>query len=393
MRAPQDWIGLRLRCALTGRAHLCVLAIAVLMVAGCGPSTPTTTPALSTQPDLTASMEPTSSPVVRPIPTPTSAATFGPDAHCDTLGLAISSTFVPGAMDVYLGTFDQYIPLATERAASVDDPQQIWPGGYDYGDGLPDVIRLRGGSDIILRPQLDYDFPFDWPLEINAARAVLRVPGEGRNELAAPITASDSVTLSIPDRDLRGTLRLEFEASDRCLRYTGSGVGQVQVVRAATVDACPVDHEGYAAHWATLADPPLMVGDVPVDLGRIETLGLWTEYAVSSQGNTGLTTWSPDSETTKGVAGGTVRSEPANPALRLPFLEAVFYRRKAVVDMQAGGDWPSPVFRSTADPYADGHFELLVPSRAGRYVASLHVQWESACAYGGAAGAIGVDVE
>jgi hypothetical protein len=71
-------------------------------------------------------------------------------------------------------------------------------------------------------------------------------------------------------------------------------------------------------------------------------------------------------------------------------LFAQFHRRAAVV---AHGALAASVFSSTADPYPDGRFDLLVPSNPGRYVASLHYVSETPCAHVGAVGAVSIDVE
>ena len=80
----------------------------------------------------------------------------------------------------------------------------------------------------------------------------------------------------------------------------------------------------------------------------------------------------------------------------LESLSTEFFRRGDIVDWIDGGDWPSReriAFRSTADPYADGHLDLLLPSDPGRYVASFSFQWATPCASGDGVGAVSIHVE
>jgi hypothetical protein len=328
-------------------------------------------------------------------PTEQPVRTSGPDAECSALGLIISPSFVPGAIDAHIG-LGTHIALSTERAVSVSDPSAVWPGGYDYGDGLPGLIRIHAGSGVELRLELDYDFEFDWPLDITAVQAVLRVPGEGRRPIEALIAGPERpgiVLLTIPDRNVDGFLELEVEASDRCIVYTATGKGNVRIAREASVDACPVDTDGAVQHWAALNEPPVGAGGIPVELALTEFVFLWTPGAFGSQGNDGLFGFDPAADTAVGAPGGTVSVSAANEDLQLQSMSVRFYHRGAILNWLAGGDRPGHVFEATATPLGDGSLDLLLPSNAGRYVAAVSVQWESACARGGAVGPIGIDVE
>jgi hypothetical protein len=383
---------------VTGFHRLPIIAMAALLAAGCGASPASPSVAAST---VAAASTPESSPAATAAPVPsTPADTSGPDPACESLGLAITPTFSPGAIDAYLGPKHQHIALSTERAASVSDPGVVWPGGYDYGDGLPDVIYLRGGGEVAINLELDYDFEFDWPLQVTEISAVLRIPGEGRQTLTTRIVESTdpagTVIVTLPDLTARGTLTLEVEASDRCLTYASIGVGQVQIGRAALVDSCPTGHKGFAAHWVEAANPPITAGGAPLALSPSSTLGLWSTYAVSAQGNIGFAHWDPTSATASGAAGETPRVDDENADLTLESLGTDFYLRKDIVGYLEGGDWPGldrVMFRSTADPYPDGHFELLLPSKPGRYVASFSFNYQAPCSYGDGVGVVAIDVE
>ena len=377
---------------MTNYRRYSILAIAVLLAAGCGTTPPTAMPS--------ASIAAPTGAIGSPAPTAaaiTPAPTFGAEAPCEALGLEITPTFIPGAIDAYLGPLDSHIALSTERAVSVADPSVVWPGGYDYGDGLPDLIGLRGGGEVAMHLELDYDFEFDWPVQVTAISAVLRIPGEGRRTLESRIAESPdpagTMFVTLPDMNARGTLTLEVEAADRCLAYTSRGVGQVQIARAALVDGCPTDTEGFVEHWESMGDPPIDVDGLGVALSPDEMIGLWTPGAFGSQGNSPLSHWDAAADSATGDPGGVVSLQPRNTDLRIESLSASFYRRGAVVDWLSGGGDPRQVFLATADPYPDGHLDLLVPSDPGRYVVGLVVRWETPCLRGGAVGAVGVDVE
>jgi hypothetical protein len=139
--------------AVTGYHRLPILAIAALVAAGCGANPSTSAPTAIT------TGEPTSgaTSAIPTVPATTPSPTFGAEAPCEVLGLEITPDFAPGAIDANLGPMG-HIALSTERAVSVADPSIVWPGGYDYGDSLPDVIRLRGGGEIEMNLELGYDF-------------------------------------------------------------------------------------------------------------------------------------------------------------------------------------------------------------------------------------------
>jgi hypothetical protein len=328
-------------------------------------------------------------------PTEQPVPTSGAAAECAGMGLVISPAFVPGAIDAHVG-LGTHIALSTERAASVADPSLVWPGGYDYGEGLPDLIRIRAGSDVEVRLELDYDFDFDWPLQVAAVKAVLRVPGERRRPLDARIAGPDqpgTVLLTIPDRNVDGALELEVEASDRCIVYTATGKGNVRIARGAMVDACPVDTDGAIRHWATLNEPPVQAEGIPVELSLTEFAFAWTPGAFGSQGNDGLSEFDPAASTAIGARGGTLSVAAANSDLQIRSISVQFFRRGAVLNWLDGGTRPSHVFEASATPLGDGSLDVLLPSNEGRYAAAVSVQWESGCARGGAVGPIGIDVQ
>jgi len=258
---------------------------------------------------------------------------------------------------------------------------------------LGEPIRLVGGSQISLVPD-DDDFG-DISISLGAASAALRV--EGRNPMQMDGTVgtdpeSNEPLFRFDVPDVKGSAVIEFNVdySDDCFTYHAEGAWAFEMVRAAFGAACPTDSEGFVTHWAAMGEPPIDVGGVGVDLSPDEMIGLWNPGAIGVQGNSPLSHWDADADSSVVDSGGVVSLRSRNPDLRIVTMSATFYRRGAVVN--GGGD-PPQVFVATADPFPDGHLDLLVPADPGRYVVGLVVRWETPCLRGGAVGAQSIDVE
>lgn len=373
-----------------------ILAIAAILIAGCGANTATSAPTASL-----AAGEPSAGPTS---PAASQSNTFPapptrrPNAACEALD---EESWRPSAdFDVWTPLGGSYLGLDVTRMSSISNPDEIVQ--FDAGDPyLDDPIRIVGGWQISLVPEIDYDQVDEVQIALVAASAVLQVAGRDPIRMHGivgmdPETDKAGFLFNVPD--VRGSAVIDFavEWSDACRTFRAERAWGFEMVRAAYAARCPTDHEGFAAHWAGLEEPPLSAGGVPVALFRSSTFGTWTPYAVSAQGNVGFAHWDPEAAFAVGSAGGMVRVGDGNPDLKLELLSTEFFRRRDVIEWIDGGDWPGRdliVFRSTSDPYPDGHFELLLPADPGGYVASFYFQWETPCASGDGVGAVGVQVE
>lgn len=367
--------------AVTGFRRLSIIAIAALLAAGCGANTPTD----GSTPSPAASI-PSAAPT--PYATPIAVVTAQPTSRCAPL----SEAYEPNDdFEVASPLGGHYLAMDFTRVSSNDNPDEFveFEAGAPY---LDEPGRLVGGWQIGVYPGIDYE-PVDEPIVLIAAEAVLRVPGRDGIPMEGSV-APDGKSFLFDLPDAKGSVVIDFiaEFSDACFTYRAEGAGAFEMVRAAQAAGCPTGHKGFAEHWAALGDDQLQVGDVGVEIINHQISGLWTPYFVAAQGGSALGSWDSAAPSATGEVGGIIRVAPTHPDLRINALSATYHRRGAVLDARPGDD-PPRVFAATADPYPDGHLDLLVPSEPGRYVAALGVDWTSPCAYGGAFGGVSIDVE
>ena len=380
--------------AVTGHSRLPILAIAAILIAGCGATAPSSGPTALTAPESLSAHTtppPATPPATLPDPTPTT------NSSCP--GLQPDMGIPSADFDVWTPIGGFFLGLDVTRVSPNSDPGQaiLLEGGKPY---LDDPIRLVGGWQIGLDPGIDYDESGEVSITLLGAIATVHVDGRRPIRMngvvgTLPKTKRPGFLFDVPDVKA-AVIDFTVEWSDTCFTYVAEKAWGVQMVRAAFADRCPSDQEEFTTHWAALEEPPIKAGGIPMPLYRSSTLGLWTQYAVSAQGNVGFAHWDPASDAAIGIAGGTVRVGDGNVDLRLASFSTEFFRRGDIVDWIKNDEWPGReliVFRSTADPYPDGHFEILLPGYPGRYVASFYFQWESPCASGDGVAAVSINVE
>jgi hypothetical protein len=376
---------------VTGLQRFSIIAIAATLAAGCGstPSTPGPSALPSASTELSPSPAPTSAPGSPTELDPTPEAS--PDASCPAPDR--NAPLPSPHFTVWTPVGGYFLSLAVTRVSSIDDSSQFVDVEVREPVYLDDPVRLVGGSTVGLDPDDDMGSS----ITLVAARATLRTGGGERVAMegavgTVPKTGRPGFLFDVPDVTATSG-KFTAEWSDGCFVYRAERVWGLRMVLAAEAAGCPGGHKGYVRHWSDMGEPPVFVGDVGVELARIETVGFWVPYAVSSQGNTGLTSWSPSNSSASASPGSVIAVVPASDDLTPVSLFAQFYRRTAVERWLAGGEMPDDVFSSAADPYPDRRFDLLVPRKPGRYVASLHYVSETPCAHVGAVGAVSIDVE
>jgi hypothetical protein len=375
--------------AVTGLRRTRIFAIAALLAAGCGANPPSATPSATARTNDTAA--PTS-PVATPAPTV--LAPTASDSGCPTL---TPDTWTPSAdfrLETPIG--GDFLGLDVTRVTSNRNPAESaeFEAREPY---LEEPGRLVGKWEIGVRPDIDYDEPIDVPITLIAANAELRIGGRDPVPMGGRV-AADGHAFLFDMPNVNGSVVIEYnvEWSDACFVYRAEGAGAYEMVRAADAARCPTSHKSFATHWAELNQPPVRVAGVAVQLSRTSTSGKWTPYAVSAQGIVGYAQWDPAMATVVGPARGTVRVGDGNADLDLLFLATDFYRREDIVDYFDPEGRPGRtrvVFHSRAEPYADGHFELLLPPDPGHFVASFYFFYETPCASGDGVGAVAIDVE
>jgi hypothetical protein len=368
-----------------------IIAIAALLAAGCGANTPTAAPSPAgslPEPPSAPSSAPTH---LRTFPAPSPT----PHDGCESLA---GRTWRPSA------DFSLRIPLGYEnvdldvtRIAAIADPDELveFEPNEPY---LDEPAPLVGGWNVSLIPNIDDDEPVDAPVSLVAATAVLRVDGRAPIRMDGVLATDEELEKPVAQfelPDVKGDVVIEFrvEWSDECYQYLAEGPAAFRMVRAAYAEHCPDGHKGVAAHWAEMQEPPVTVGGVAMPLVRSITYGKWTRYATFVDPVIGWMHWDPANGTATGPAGATLPVVMGNADLELETLRVEYYRRSAIVEAldTSHSNRGDVLFRASADPYPDGHFELLLPNRPGRYVASVHFDYETPCLSGDGAGGVAIE--
>jgi hypothetical protein len=376
--------------AVTGLRRFPIIAIAALLAAGCGATPPATSPPAS----LGAISPPPASTPPAASPTATSPApAASPDSDCPPW---TEGVYTPSD-EFEIGTPLGFHSLAFDftRITSNADPAEFLESeaGKPY---LGEPGRLVGNWEIAVHPGIDYE-PVDVAITLGAARAVLRVDGREPHPMDGVLAPDgQSFLFDLPNASGSGRIDVSVEFSDECFTYQAEGAWAFEMVTAAYAAQCPGSHKGVSAHWADMQEPPVAVGGVAMPLFRSTTIGKWTRYATFVDPVVGWAQWDPASGTVTGQAGTTLPVVMGDADLILESLRIEFYRRSSIREVLGGGSYSNRgdvLFRASADPYADGHFELLLPSKPGRYVASVYFTYETACLSGDGAGGVAIDVE
>lgn len=376
--------------AVTGLRRLPIIAIAALLAAGCGATPSATIPSAS----LGASLPPPASASTAESPAPTSSRpTASPDSDCPPWTEGVYSPSDEFEIATPLGFHSLAVDFT--RITSNANPSDFLElqAGKPY---LGEPGRLVGKWEIGVYPGIDYE-PVDLPITLGAARAVLRVDGRDPNPMTG-IVAPDgrSFLFDLPNASGSGRIDVFVDFSDKCFTYEAEGAWAFDMITAAHAAQCPDSHKGVAAHWADVQEPPVTVDGLAMPLFRSTTIGKWTRYATFVDPVIGWAQWDPTSGTVTGKPGATLPVVIGDADLALDSLRIEYYRRSAIAEVLDGGSYSNRgdiLFRASADPYPDGHFELLLPMRPGRYVASIGVSYETPCLSGDGAAGVAIDVE
>jgi hypothetical protein len=376
---------------VTGLRRFPIIAIAALLAAGCGTNPPSGAPASQT-----------TAPTSTARPSATTGATAAPTATPGTACAPLTEdSWAPSAdFSLRIPIGYQNLSLDVTRISSTADQTEVveLEPSEPY---LDEPGRLVGRWSVTLIPNIDYDEIVEVPVELISASAILRAPGRDPITMDGALGMDDDLNKPVAHfelPDVNGDVVIDFrvEWADACFTYVAEGPAAFEMVRASYAAQCPSRHNGVAAHWADMQAPPVDVGGVPMPLFRSITIGSWTRYATFVDPVVGFAQWDPALGTVAGRSGATVPVVTGNGDLVLESLGVEYLRRGTILDLLDGGDWPSRsdvLFRATADPFPDGHFELLLPTRPGRYVASVGFDYETPCLSGDGAGAVAIDVE
>lgn len=362
------------------------LAIVAVLLAGCSVADPSASPASPSPLAPTPGSDGT--PSVTSTPGPEPSATF--DRDCPTLGAA----YVPPEvwLDVrQAGPEVVSFELNVTRVVSGRDAAQVWERQPD--PGRPDgVVRLVGGREHDVEVTIGGSvMP---AVEIIAVDAVLH---QATRSVRVEVRVDDRdghrvIVLRAGNTDAIGELEIRLQWSDGCFEYEASERIRAEIASSGTIAGCPADDDAFLAYTTALRDDPLHVGGATAPLHLSSVIGLWSPNAVFADGHP-FDSWDRTVAATVGAPGATLPVLDQDANLRLDSLSTEFFRRRDVIEWQDSADPYRRVFMSTAAPYPDGHFELLLPGSPARYVAVIGFNWDSPCMYGNGFSVLSIDVE
>lgn len=389
---------------MTGFHRLAILAIAALLVAGCGASASTSAPSVSVT-DAMPSAEPaspiaspsTTFPLLTPMPVPSvwaepSAAQGCPSAPGDDnpmVALADGKDVIWKLLDITRVT-----PVA-EPDRELTPPRGIGASRADF---------LLGGGET--RLELTY-FQVGWPdTPHTISRLRMTIEAEGREPMRLPVrfgTGEDGSTdafVDVPDIAFRGVYDVKIEWHDACFAYEATASSPLIIDPAASVEGCPERRNAAFDELGATFEPPIVVGPVNARLlpwgfhGKVASLVVIDPLPP-------YTSFSRDTVTFPAAPAATLAVSSWSDQLELWLGDSAkveLYRRGELIRWMEGGwihgDQPEAkvVFRSALTRGAGG-FTFSLPVEPGRYAATAAFNYNSACSFGTAGFVVGVDVE
>ena len=387
--------------AVTGLRRFPIIAIAALLAAGCGANQVPSSTSPTDSALATANPSPSTTPT-HPGPTPTAPApsqspSIEPnEPTCPSAPLRSDpDVFLVDSKDLF------WLPMDITRLTPVADPgiELTPPPSF----GREDSGFIVGGGET--RFALSYG-SLTWletPHTITRLRMALQAEGHEPIRLAVQLQTgkdgSTSAFVDVPNITWRGSLSVGIEWQDPCFAYEATTVSGVIIDPRATVAGCP---DRIAPAFKALDEafePPMHVGSIDVELSPWAHLGKVTPLP-SIDASHPIYRVRADMPVVIDAPGATVVVTYANELVDLDDGDLLgFYRRGPFLRwLEAGAIYsgdppPDVVFRSTLVGHADGTFSFVVPGEPGRYVAGLDFVYDSACSYGNAGAAFGIDVE
>jgi hypothetical protein len=390
--------------AVTGFHRLPILAIAVLLAAGCGanpvmPSneaTPSAFPSASpgsAPPATTAPVESASAPVESPIPPP-SAEPTEPVCPSAPRGDRPDVRISDGDRDTF------WKPLDITRMSPVGDPHsELEPPAGIHGSWTD---FLLGGGET--RIQLAYGSR-GWPDTHTITRFRLVLETAGQEPAKLPVRfetgqdGSTDVFVDVPDIAWRGKYDLRVDWHDACFAYEAMVSAPLIIDPRVSVEGCPERRNPAFEELGATFDPPIGVGPLDANLSPWRFVGKVISLAVIDP-LPPYVGFRSDSPTFTALPGANVDVTSWSGGLDLWLSDDVrveWFRRGELIRWIEGGwihgDEPeAEVVARSRLLDTDGGFAFTAPSEPGRYAATAVFNYNSACSFGVAGFVVGIDV-
>jgi hypothetical protein len=388
---------------VTGYRRLTILAVAVLLAAGCG----ATSPSLTARPSSGRPSQPV--PSIGPSPTdqvvetlpPTDAPPTTPEPSEGTCPTDPPTTQPAVWLSSPLAQGQPVVDIT--RMARVTDPATALP--VPDLEHPPSLVNFVGGRRAFL--DLYYvDFQWPWGWNVTTLSAKLTIEGRAPVKLDVEL-ATDSLgnvsgaSVRIPDREGRGVLDVNVAWGDACFVYEGVVSSRVHVYAESSVAECPTGRTAAFDELGIAFQPPIVAGGVAADLVPWQFAGKVRDMAVVDP-LPPYVGFDAQTATLHVAAGASVTVASSNPAIELRPMEpprVIFFERAPLIrwldDGWIHGNEPEApvVFGSKLVAREDGTFTFKAPPDPGRYAAEVTFYYDAACTVGTAGFVIGVDVQ
>ncbi len=380
---------------VTEHRRLPIIAIATLMLAGCGsgPASPSTFPSTSAgatevapSPATTAVASAASPPaptlpVVMPDPTEIPS--------CDLAGIEVTLGSVDadgngGNQGFSLGpTYgEMQVTRVAERSGRVRCSR---PPSQEPPDQRGQIL---GGHEFITYPSTSFDAHTN-PQAMLTARATLTLDGGTPIDLPTRFIPGnvnfDQVAITVPDVSGPGVLLLEFAWADRNFRYEASSEITVNVAPLSATEGCALDSTGYFEQVRDRLRHSITVDAEPQNAFSPFNTSKFTPFANEGIDAIILYAFDPDAASIAASSGAALRIEDVSDEITLGEQMRLWVWTRASV-AKAVTDYPPEgtvlVLSRTPARQADGSFRLRVPQDPGRYVAGVELTYDSQCSSG-----------
>ena len=363
------------------------IVLAALMLAGCGATLRSPVPTPTSSPAVLAT--PTALPTLTPVPE-VQACAGGPEGRAPAAIL----------------TNDAHVfwqPFVVTRVARVLDPDRPLPLP-EPGPAAGAPQFMLGGSEIDL--YLQY-YEASWtedPPTVDSLEITLDADGQAPVSLPVRLEPAErgytAAFVDVPDITWSGPVTISATWHDPCFVFEATTTTWLFIDPKPSVSACATSSEPAFVELDAVFAASVRVGPRDAALVASRFTGKVTSLATEDI-LPAYTHFHSDRPTFSAEPGSTVRitTRDEGPVLTVRAdTEVIFFRRGALVRWLEGG-WihgnepeAEIVFRSPLVARPDG-FTFTLPTDPGRYVAQPLFDYNSACSFGIAGMAVGIDVE
>lgn len=358
-----------------------ILAIAALVVAGCGATPGGSPPGSSAD-------EPSPTPGTTAEPTPTSQPSIVRTLANSCQGLPADYSIPTINVFTRLGRISA--GFGVESVVPLQYPEATFTNPSELHT---EIGALPGGYDIPIELWLVYEFDAVAsmsPIELVDVDAELHVEG------AAPVTiqieSSDRtgtiwnlVAKSIPDVDGVATIDVAVEWTDRCFTYSGDAlIENIRLASSTTTAGCRMTQKAYRADLEAALSRPLFVGADEAGLASPFSDGKYLPVINPGIDVHPASFWDRDATPITAAPGAALVVRRDQPDFQLITMQSMVWTRRSFA--AAADEWPPTglvvVLQRTPQRQPDGSFRFRVPNEPGRYVARLSFEYDWTCATG-----------